>query len=177
MNLKSKYGYLIILIPVFIIFSLLFFGWFFEINLSKKVKLPIAGTCFVIILISALLSTSILFVIQLKKITITDEGVFIKLIFQQKTYNYKRKDIIGWNELQSFDNFGVYKTFNIKMSDNSIFMLQSRNFRNYNELVGQLINNVPQIELKFNQNLIPLLISFTITTLFLASVFYLSYIN
>jgi len=117
------------------------------------------------------------FIIQLKKITITDEGVFIKLIFQQKTYNYKRKDIIGWNELQSFDNFGVYKTFNIKMSDNRIFMLQSRNFRNYNELVDHLVNNVPQIELKFNQNLIPLLISFTVTTLFLASIFWISYIN
>ena len=176
MNLKSKYGFLSILAPACILFGLIFFGWLFEINLSKTEKLPIGGMSFFIILISLLVSTNILVLIQLKKISITDERISIKLIFQQKTFYYKQKDIIGWNEVQASDKIGVYHSFNLKMSDNKIFMLHSRNYRNYNELVSQLINNAPQIELSFYQNLIPLLKSFIITTLFLASIFWISYI-
>ncbi|TRX33451.1 hypothetical protein [Flavobacterium restrictum] len=177
MQLKSKYGFLVIIAPIFIIFGILFFFWLFEINLSKSEKLPIGGMCFFITLISLLISTFLFMLIELKEIKITEDKICFNFILKRKTFEYKLKEIEGWNELITSDKFGQYYTFNLKMTDSKIFMIQGRLYKNYNKIVSHLINYGPQIELGFYQNLIPLLKIFILTFIVLLAVFYISYLS
>ena len=160
---------------VFLLFSIAFFVFLFNVNYTKQTKLPIFGAGFFLLISSISISTSIMLILLSKRITLEENYINIKFLTLQKNYNYDFKEIIGWREIISIDSFGQYKTFYIKMINKKIFMFGSREFKNYNEIVSKIISTSPEIEISRFYNYKLILKSFVITYIILAIIFYISY--
>ena len=152
---------------IFLLLSIIFYIFIFNINFSKTTKLPIGGSGFFLLIISLSVSTSILMILFSKKISLDENYINIKFIILQKIYNYNYKEIVGWREIISIDKFGEYKAFYIQTLNKKIFMFGSREFKNYNEIVSKIISKSPEIEISRFYNFHLLLKTFVITYLIL----------
>ena len=153
MNISSKTNWFSIILPLLLFSGIGFFIYIMKIVLSKPGKSPIGFYLFIGIFIALLLTLVLSSIILNKKIKVTDNGITVHFLLNNKVLEYKNEQLNGFDETENYDKGGKYRSFSFRTSDGSVYLLSSREFRNFDELTNEIKSRTQQMEIGFRSNL------------------------
>lgn len=167
MKIQSKINsYFIILILVLATANCFFIFLLWKL-LDKSVKIDFKIFVIPVVFISILFPLLIMIIRSLKTIYISDDKIILKHIFR-KDYELKNSEILNFYQKIDRDKFGEYKTFYFKTNLDT-FKIASREFKNYDEIVQNIIpkTKYAEINIHFELKMFFLIFLITVGTLIL----------